>query len=40
LCIYEEQKKKAHIEEIIDEESEFIDDLDDTETEPIDGVYF
>lgn len=37
---YEEQKKKAHIEEIIDEEYEFIDDLDDTETEPIDGVYF
>lgn len=37
---YEEQKKKAHIEEIVDEEPEYIDDLDDTESESIAEIYF
>ena len=37
---YEEQKKKAHIEEIVDEEPEYIDDLDDTESKSIAEIYF
>lgn len=37
---YEEKKKKAHIEEIVEEEPEYIDDLDDTASESISEIYF
>lgn len=37
---YEDQKKKAHIEEIVEEETSFIDDEVENDEEPIDGIYF
>lgn len=37
---YEEQKKKAHIEEIIEEESTFLDDAEEPNDEAIAGIYF
>ena len=46
---YEDQKKKAHIEEIIEDDLMYIDDVDDVlfsafidenEEEPIEGIYF
>ena len=36
---YEDQKKKAHIEEIIEDDLMYIDDVDENE-EPIEGIYF
>lgn len=36
---YEDQKKKAHIEEIIEDDLIYIDDIDENE-EPIEGIYF
>ena len=37
---YEDQKKKAHIEEIIEEDSMYLDDIDENDEEPIEGIYF
>lgn len=37
---FEERKKKAHIEEIVEDETTFIDDIEDTEDEGFNGVYF
>ena len=37
---YEDQKKKAHIEEIIEEDSMYLDDVDENDEEPIEGIYF
>lgn len=37
---YEDQKKKAHIEEIIEDDLMYIDDVDENEEEPIEGIYF
>jgi len=37
---YEQQKKKAHIEEIVEDESIYIDDIDESDTEPIEEIYF
>ena len=37
---YEDQKKKAHIEEIIEDGLMYIDDVDENEEEPIEGIYF
>lgn len=37
---YEEQKKKAHIEEIVEEESTFLDDTEEPDDEAIAGIYF
>ena len=37
---YEDQKKKAHIEEIIEDDLMYIDDVDENEEEPIGGIYF
>lgn len=37
---YEEQKKKAHIEELAEDDSTFIDDVDETDDDPIAGIYF
>ena len=37
---YEEQKKKAHIEEIAEAEPAFIDDIEETDEETAVGVYF
>lgn len=37
---FEERKKKAHIEEIVEDETTFIDDIEDTEDEGFKGVYF
>lgn len=37
---YEDQKKKAHIEEIIEDDLMYIDDVDENDEEPIEGIYF
>lgn len=37
---YEDQKKKAHIEEIIEDDSMYLDDVDENDEEPIEGIYF
>ena len=37
---YEDKKKKAHIEEIIEDDLMYIDDVDENEEEPIEGIYF
>lgn len=37
---YEDQKKKAHIEEIVEDETSFIDDEVENDEEPIAGIYF
>ena len=37
---YEDQKKKAHIEEIVEEETSFIDDEVENDEEPVAGIYF
>jgi len=37
---YEDQKKKAHIEEIIEDDLMYIDDVDENEEESIEGIYF
>lgn len=37
---YEDQKKKAHIEEIIEDDLMYIDDVDENEEETIEGIYF
>ena len=37
---YEDQKKKAHIEEIVEEETSYIDDEIENDEEPIAGIYF
>ena len=37
---FEDRKKKAHIEEIVEDETTFIDDIEDTEDEGFNGVYF
>ena len=37
---YEDQKKKAHIEEIIEDDLMYIDDVEENEEEPIEGIYF
>ena len=37
---YEEQKKRAHIEEIVEEEPTFLDAAADLEDEAIAGIYF
>lgn len=37
---YEDQKKKAHIEEIIEDDLMYIDDVDENGEEPIEGIYF
>ena len=37
---YEDRKKKAHIEEIVEDETSFIDDEVENDEEPIDGIYF
>lgn len=37
---YEDQKKKAHIEEIIEEDSMYLDDVEENDEEPIEGIYF
>lgn len=37
---YEDQKKKAHIEEIIEDDLMYIDDVDENEEDPIEGIYF
>ena len=37
---YEDQKKKAHIEEIIEEDLMYLDDVDENDEEPIEGIYF
>lgn len=37
---YEEQKKKAHIEEIVEEEPTFLDDAEEPDDEAFAGIYF
>ncbi len=37
---YEDKKKKAHIEDIVEEEQTFIDDIDDNTEETMGGIYF
>lgn len=37
---YEDRKKNAHIEEIVEDEPTFLDDIEETEEEGFIGVYF